>query len=488
MQSTAAMRSGGGGNKRSLLLLLSAWWLLLGSLVAQLPAARGGSGHVVTRMPGFDGPLPFHLETGYVEVDEQLGVQLFYYFVRSEKDDPGEDPLLLWLSGGPGCSGLSGLAYEIGPFHFDARGYRGGFPTLLYRPETWTKVSNIIFMDSPVGTGFSYATSDEGLKSSDTQAVRQLAIFLRKWLEEHPEFLPNPLYIGGDSYGGMIVPALALQIHTSTELGENPSFNLKGYVTGNPVTDSQFDTDGVVPFLHGMGLIPYEFYENAREMCGGKYSDAASVACAEVTRAIANITSAVNREHVLEPACPDDDDDELFGPKTTMAETDGGTSRRLMLQSADYFLPAGFKCRRASYVLSRVWANDETVQESLGVRKGTIGAWKRCNQDILYNQNVQSVVPYHSRLAAKGYRALIYSGDHDRIVPFVGTQAWIRYLNLTVVDDWRPWYVGGQVAGFTRNSGNLIYATVKGAGHTAPEYKPTECQTMFRKWVSRDPL
>jgi hypothetical protein len=57
------------------------------------------------------------------------------------------------------------------------------------------------------------------------------------------------------------------------------------------------------------------------------------------------ITSAVNREHVLEPACPDDDDDELFGPKTTMAETDGGTSRRLMLQSADYFLPAGFKCR-----------------------------------------------------------------------------------------------------------------------------------------------
>jgi hypothetical protein len=61
------------------------------------------------------------------------------------------------------------------------------------------------------------------------------------------------------------------------------------------------------------------------------------------------ITSAVNREHVLEPACPDDDDeddddDELFGPKTTMVETDGGTSRRLMLQSADYFLP-GFKCR-----------------------------------------------------------------------------------------------------------------------------------------------
>jgi serine carboxypeptidase-like clade I len=78
------------------------------------------------------------LRCRYVEVDEQQGVQLFYYFVRSERD-PYEDPLLLWLSGGPGCSGISGLAYEIGPLKFDARG-QGEFPTLLYRPETWTKV------------------------------------------------------------------------------------------------------------------------------------------------------------------------------------------------------------------------------------------------------------------------------------------------------------------------------------------------------------
>jgi hypothetical protein len=49
----------------------------------------------------------------YVEVDEGNGVRLFYYFVRSERS-PADDPLMLWLTGGPGCSVLTGLAYEIG--------------------------------------------------------------------------------------------------------------------------------------------------------------------------------------------------------------------------------------------------------------------------------------------------------------------------------------------------------------------------------------
>ncbi|EAY80846.1 hypothetical protein OsI_36025 [Oryza sativa Indica Group] len=115
----------------------------------------------------FDKPLLYH---SYVEVNESTGVRLFYYFVQSEKD-PDVDPLLLWLSGGPGCSSLSGLTHEID--YSCAYIYR----TIPIRRKT---VSNIIFVDSPVGAGFSYAATQEGSKTSDTKTVKQLVIFLRK--------------------------------------------------------------------------------------------------------------------------------------------------------------------------------------------------------------------------------------------------------------------------------------------------------------------
>lgn len=92
----------------------------------------------IKTLPGFSGDLPFNLETGYVyvfvlhvlyinvcvliclkyfcryvTVDRLKDVNLFYYFIESEKD-PVNDPLVLWFCGGPGCSGFSGLVYDTG--------------------------------------------------------------------------------------------------------------------------------------------------------------------------------------------------------------------------------------------------------------------------------------------------------------------------------------------------------------------------------------
>ncbi|KAJ4875019.1 Uncharacterized protein Rs2_40037 [Raphanus sativus] len=99
------------------------------------------------------------------------------------------------------------------------------------------------------------------------------------------------------------------------------------------------------------------------------------------------------------------------------------------------------------YVLATYWANDESVRKALQTKKESIGEWVRCNWDLPYTSDIISSVPYHKNNSINGYPSLIFSGDHDMEVPFLATQAWIRSLNYSLVDDWRPWMIEDQIAG-----------------------------------------
>ncbi|KAJ0018781.1 hypothetical protein Pint_11775 [Pistacia integerrima] len=390
---------------------------------------------IVESLPGYPGKLPFKLETGYVSVGELDEVQLFYYFIESERN-PVRDPLLLWLTGGPGCSGFSGLAFEVGPLLYDYKAFNGSLPSFVDNQYSWTQIANMIFLDAPVGTGFSYSTTQKGWHSSDTLSTKAIYEFLRKWILEHPRFSNNPLYITGDSYSGMIVPMVTYEIAKGNRARKHPMLNLQGYTLGNPVTDLHNDENSRVKYFYRVGLISTELYESVKRSCQGEYIS----------------------PNIQDPQCFND-----------------------IAQIA----------MNSDYVLSYIWANDQSVQRALYVRNGTIIDWKRCNKTLDYDSDILSTVYYHRTLMAMGYRALIYSGDHDMMIPYTGTLSWIKTLNLSTIDGWRPWFVEGQIAGFTMKlseaatiGDGLVFATVKGGGHTAPEYKPKECFQMADRWLS----
>lgn len=142
-------------------------------LLVLLLAGAATSQNIIETLPGFPGKLPFTLETGYIGVNEIDDVQLFYYFIESQRD-PANDPLVFWMTGGPGCSGFSALAFEIGPLTFDYGTYNGTLPSLLINKYSWTQAANIIFIDAPVGAGFSYATTEEGKYTSDIESAGRL--------------------------------------------------------------------------------------------------------------------------------------------------------------------------------------------------------------------------------------------------------------------------------------------------------------------------
>uniref|UniRef100_A0A2P2M3K6 Serine carboxypeptidase n=3 Tax=Rhizophora mucronata TaxID=61149 RepID=A0A2P2M3K6_RHIMU len=467
MATTASLPS-----KRFVLLLhlLLQFW----SLFAESPS-------LVEFLPGFQGPLPFHFETGYVGVGESGDVQLFYYFIKSEKN-PREDPLLLWLTGGPGCSAFSGLVFEIGPLRFEVVEYNGSLPSLVYNPHSWTQASSIILVDLPVGTGFSYAKTSVASQTGDFKQISNADQFLRKWLREHPEFLSHPVYVGGDSYSGITVPAIALEISNGNEEGRKPVVNLKGCLVGNPVTDSSIEGNSKIPYAHGMGLISDELFEQLKRSCGEEYQviDPTNAECLQHLKTYSECIAWLNVVHILEPLCG------FASPRPVELLA----RRRSIREFLDFKLPVPeVGCRTYAYLLGKYWMDDNGVRKALGIREGTIREWVRCNYGIPYSHNIHKSVGYHSQLTMKGYRALAYSGDHDMVVPFLGTQGWIRTLNYSIVDDWRQWSSQGQIAGYTRTYSNqLTFATVKGAGHTAPEYKPAECLDMYSRWMAEEPL
>ncbi|XP_056844881.1 serine carboxypeptidase-like 15 isoform X2 [Raphanus sativus] len=381
-------------------------WIFKLSLLLQLLLVvihHADSGSVIRYLPGFEGPLPFELETGYIGLGEADEDQMFYYFIKSERS-PEEDPLLVWLSGGPGCSSFSGLVYENGPLAFKVETYNGSIPSLVSTTYSWTKVANIIYLDQPVGTGFSYSRNQHAETPSDTEAAKRVNEFIRKWLAKHPEYFSNPLYVAGNSYAGIVIPAIVHEISNGNDLSCEPQINLKGYVLGNPLTDGELDGNARIPFAHGMGLISDELYDTYR------------------------------------------------------------------------------------YSLSEYWANNESVRRALKVVKGTTGTWKRCDYNMRCPHDIKSSIPYHLNNSIKGYRSLIFSGDHDMGIPFVSTRAWIKSLNYSVTDKWRPWMILDKVAGYTTTYANkMTFATVKGGGHTL-EYSPKENSIMFKRWISGQPL
>ncbi|RZC62797.1 hypothetical protein C5167_024561 [Papaver somniferum] len=481
---------------------------------------------VIKYLPGFSGPLPFYFETGYIGVDEKEDVQLFYYFVKSERN-PMEDPVMLWLTGGPGCSAFSGLVYEIGdfsscsvmdacmlrvrspspcsrthlccPLKFDVVEYKGSLPTLVQNPYSWTKmiemihvdhsspttkmlrlrqsdsVASIIFLDSPVGTGFSYSRSQHGWMTSDLKSANQAYQFLKKWLIIHPEFTSNPIYISGDSYSGLPVPVIVQHILDGNEAGHKPFINVKG--------------NSKIPFVHGMGLISEELYESLKKTCEGEYTNVSpsNTLCQRDLNSYYQYILGINTVQVLEPACYS-----IIAPANSEKIT---TYRRSMSEKhskwpiqmdQDPQSPV-LACRSYGYLLSSYWINNDTVREALHIRNGTVDNWKRCNYGLQFEPNLGSSFSYHVNLSKRGSRSLIYSGDHDMVVPHLGTQAWIRLLNYTIVDDWRSWWVDGEVAGYTRKYSNeMTFAT--GGGHTAPEYKPKEALAMFKRWIDSEPV
>ena len=125
------------------------------------PIGADRSADEVKSLPGWEGPLPSKHYSGYLDVGLSSSgpkdIHIHYWLSESE-GDPSTDPVVFWMNGGPGGSGLIGGLTENGPFYMDDSSFSGaaynesGVPTLKSRPERWNRLANTVYVETPAMT------------------------------------------------------------------------------------------------------------------------------------------------------------------------------------------------------------------------------------------------------------------------------------------------------------------------------------------------
>ena len=191
--------------------------------------------------------------TGYLSTENDT--KHFYFAYFESRSSPDDDPLLMWINGGPGCSSMMGLLME--------QGMRLAVPAFLTslilspgpcrvnehgngttkNPYSWIEAANVFFLDQPIGVGFSYDSGpNAGHSNGSFAAAEDVYAFMRLWYAHFPESQEKPFSVSGESYGGHYIPIFASHIITENELSikegrERDVVPLASVMIGNGIFD-----------------------------------------------------------------------------------------------------------------------------------------------------------------------------------------------------------------------------------------------------------
>ncbi|KAF8082905.1 hypothetical protein N665_0800s0003 [Sinapis alba] len=433
--------------------------LVLSSSPLSSSSSREQEEDKIEALPG-QPKVGFSQFSGYVTVNESHGRSLFYWLTESSSS-PHSKPLLLWLNGGPGCSSIAyGATEEIGPFRIN----RGS--NLYLNSFSWNIEANLLFLESPVGVGFSYTNTSSDFKElGDERTAQENLIFLIKWMSRFPQYQYRDFYIAGESYAGHYGPQLAKKINDYNKAFNKPTINLKGFMVGNPDMDKNNDKLGTITYWWSHAMISDTTYNLILRNCNFT-ADSVSKECNSAIYNAAADFGEIDQYSIYTPKCV-----RLKQmPKAVLAR-----------QTTEYD-----PCTQ-SY--ADIYYNRPDVQRALHANQTTIPyKWTACSDTVYNNWNWRpsdnSMLPIYKELMEAGLRIWVYSGDTDSVIPVTATRFSLSKLNLPVKTRWYPWYSGNQVGGRTEVYEGLTFVTVRGAGHEVPLFKPQSALILLKYFLA----
>ena len=220
--------------KRSLIKLTQVIFILACSSAIKCPSSISKKRKLKTQSRSVDWKITSH--PGYITInttndtnkDKKFKSKIFYwYFPSPVNHSSKETPLCFWLQGGPGVSSISAVFEECGP-------YRLKKGKLMLNPYSWHHFCDMVFIDQPIGTGFSTAPQTNFAKSLQ-EVTSQFRDFYIGFMKKHKKLSKKKLYLTGESYAGRYIPHIAMDMLSSPKLyTKNGSIGLAGVLIGDP--------------------------------------------------------------------------------------------------------------------------------------------------------------------------------------------------------------------------------------------------------------
>lgn len=417
---------------------------------------------MTTNIKSDDLPLMF---AGQIELYPETNTGYFYWkFEDKNKLPENKKRTTFWLNGGPGCSSMDGALLESGPFRINKQ------KEITYNEGSWHKLTDMVYVDQPAGTGFSY--TDDYRHDLD-QIAADFLIFLEKYFAIFPEDLENEIYLSGESYAGQYIPYVAQAILKFNKNEENKSkYNLKGLLIGN---------GWISP--NEQGLSDAEFALHA------KLIDPSHPNWGQLARQIELCQQVVNKVDSTF-------DDGKIHDYETSSNICESILTTILGSGRDPSKPANEQCiNMYDYTLKDTypqcgsnWPNElayvspflnsETVQNNLNLDHGK--KWVECSGQVGRRFTARNSLPAIHLLSelTQEIPVVLFHGNLDIICNYIGAESMLRKLTWggqrgfskdLVANDW---VYDNKTVGYIKSERNLTFINIFNASHMVPYDQP----------------
>ncbi|KAI1611022.1 carboxypeptidase D [Exophiala viscosa] len=451
---------------------------LLGFLLltaCPVQADKTAADYFVHSLPGQpDGPL-LKMHAGHIEVTPEHNGHLFFWLYEN-RHIADRSRTVIWLNGGPGCSSMDGAMMELGPYRVREGGKLG------YNDGSWDEFANLLFVDNPVGTGFSYVNTDSYLHELQEMAD-QFLIFLEKWFALFPQFETDDIYFAGESYAGQHIPYITRAILDRNEKAKTDgkqTWDIKGLLIGN---------GWIAPAQQYLSYLPFAYQEG---LIRGGTDEAKRVESAQ-TKCIGELGKPGGDEKVDVNTC-----ETVLSMILDVSRQDGKCYNMYDIRLQDNWPSCGMAWPPDLTTVTP-YLRQQDVINALHINPDKRTGWTECSGAVsaaFRASHSKPSVDFLPGIIEAGVPILLFSGAKDMICNHLGTEDLISNmkwgggtgfeLSPGVWAPKRDWTFEDEPAGIYQEARNLTYVLFYNASHMVPFDWPRRSRDMLDRFMGVD--